>query len=387
MRIRYSAGLWGFALLLLLWGCGGQNQSDTVTGTLRVQMTDAAPCGYDKVNVTVSKLRIHQSSIAGENDMGWSEIDIVPPRKIELSSLVNGTLHDLGQTVLPAGHYTQLRLLLLPNTPSQPMNNSVVPTGGTETALFTPSAVQSGLKLIHEFTVPADTMVDLVLDFDACRSVVRTGNGKYLLKPVISVNPMVVSGGITGFVDLAHSNPVVYAEQGGQVVKSTIPNAMTGKFTLSPLQQSSTAGNYDVVITADGAATVMIQSVPVDAQLDKPVSTETDPITLMDSATTQTVTGAITPSDVSATIRATQTFTSGPTMEVLSVSAIGTYSLTLPAAPPMLGNFGPLPISFTADGAIGGKYELEISAEGYTSQTESVDISGGNATQDFALSP
>jgi hypothetical protein len=374
---------WGVvALSLVLWGCGGQGSG---TGTLHVSLTDAAACGFDKVYVTVSKVRVHQSETATEDSGGWTDLALSPAKKLDLTSLVNGVLEDLGQTALPAGHYTQIRLELAPNSPSEPLNNSVVPTGGTETALDTPSASQTGLKLIHEFDVADRALVDLILDFDACRSIVTKGTGGYSLKPVISVVPAVVSGLITGFVDTAteFSNPVVYAEQAGKVVKSTIPDSK-GSFTLSPLQQSSTAGNYDVVITADGAATALIQSVPVTAQAATPVSTSASPIGLAVS-TTHTASGTITPATAEATIRASQTFSSGPTMEVRSTSATGSYSLTLPIEAPSLGSFGPLPITFTADGTIAGKYQMEASADGFQTQTADADLFGGNVIRDFTL--
>jgi hypothetical protein len=384
--------LCGVALALILWGCGMQNGQSGGTGTLHISLTDAAACGFDKVSVTVSKVRVHQSSTAGVNDMGWTDIDLSSPQKIDLTSLVNGVLQDLGQTTLPAGHYTQIRLMLVPNSQSEPLNNSVIPTGGTEVPLKTPSGVQTGLKLIHEFDVPADTLVDLVLDFDACHSVVKLGNGGYLLKPVISVDPTVVSGQISGFVDphledhlTLLVNPVVYAEQSGKVVKSTIPDA-NGQFTLTPLQQSSIVGNYDVVITGDNAAAAMIQSVPVTAGTATTVSTDTAPITLTGSAT-HTVSGNITPTNVETKIRAIQTFTSGPTMEVGSTSVTDSYSLTLPVEAPSLGTYGSLPITLTADGAVAGKYQLEASAEGFSTQNASVDVSSSDVTRDFTLAP
>lgn len=386
MKNSYHIPLCAVALSLILWGCGGSSGQVGGTGTLHVSLTDASACGFDKVNVTVSKVRVHQSSSANENDGGWSDIDLPSPQKIDLTALVNGTLYELGQAALPAGQYTQLRLVLVPNSPSDPLNNSVIPIGGTETPLKTPSAVQSGLKLIHEFDVPPDTLVDLVLDFDACHSIVKKGNGGYGLKPVISVIPMVISGQITGFADPALSNPVVYAEQAGKVVKSTMPDAATGSFILSPLQQSSTAGNYDVVITADNAAAAMIQSVPVTAQAATTVSTNTDPITL-DGSATHTVSGMIMPATVETTIRATQTFSSGPTMEVRSTSVTESYALMLPVGAPSLGSYGTLPIAFVADGAIAGHYQFEASAEGYSSQTASADISSGDVTQNFAFTP
>ena len=49
-------------------------------------------------------------------------------------------------------------------------------------------------------------MADVVLDFDACKSVVKRGNsGQYNLKPVIAVTPLLSDAGlrVIGFVDPA----------------------------------------------------------------------------------------------------------------------------------------------------------------------------------------
>lgn len=139
-------------------------------------MTDAPACGFDHVFVTVDKIRVHTSANAEDGTGGWSEIDVNPSRRIDLLSLQNGTLTKLGQTVLPAGQYQQIRLVLDRNTGNS-LANSVVPAGGAEQPLDTPSATQSGYKIIRPFTVQRDTLVDLVLDFDACRSIVQRGNG------------------------------------------------------------------------------------------------------------------------------------------------------------------------------------------------------------------
>ena len=257
---------WFAALVLAAFvaGCGGGGGSGDGggSGTLGVSLTDAPACGFNAVNVSVSKVRAHLSGDATEDSGGWAEITLSPARKINLLDLTNGVVETLGETTLPAGHYTQLRLMLLANTGSSPTNNSVVLSGapGTEIALTTPSAVQSGIKLINEFDVAPGQRVDLVLDFDACKSVVRRGNGSYLLKPVIKVIPTVLNG-INGFVDrsLLGSNVMVSAQVGGTVVRSTVPNTSTGEFMLARLAP----GDYDVVITADDHATAIIGTVPV----------------------------------------------------------------------------------------------------------------------------
>ena len=101
-------------LVLMLAACGGDNTniSNGTTGTLHMALTDTPACGYDAVNVTIQKIRVNKSASASDSDSGWSEIMLNPAKRIDLLSLQNGVLADLGQTPLPAGKYTQLRLVL-----------------------------------------------------------------------------------------------------------------------------------------------------------------------------------------------------------------------------------------------------------------------------------
>src|SRR5512135_2521076 len=202
MKLKNSSRSLSWVMVLLATvfaaGCGGGGDGGSGAtaqpGTASVSMTDAPACGYDQVNVTVSKVRIHQSDTADDNAPGWTEITLNPARKINLFDLNDPTqpnfaLLTLGQTPLAAGHYTQLRLVLDRNT-GQSLANSVVLSGTkNEIALDTPSGIQSGIKLIHQFTVNSGQRVDLLLDFDACHSIVQTGNTTYKLKPVIKVIP------------------------------------------------------------------------------------------------------------------------------------------------------------------------------------------------------
>src|SRR6516164_9902897 len=127
------------ALLLSACGGGGSDSSTMSTGqgTLRVSLTDAPSCGFDHVNVTVQKVSVNQSATASDTDAGWTDITLSPAMRVDLLSLTNGALATLGQTPLSAGHYSQIRLVLAANDSSNPLANSVVPTGGAETALTT----------------------------------------------------------------------------------------------------------------------------------------------------------------------------------------------------------------------------------------------------------
>eukprot|EP01032_Pedospumella_encystans_P027367 gene27367-30934_t len=339
-------------------------------GTLGVSLTDAPACGFDAVNVTVSKVRVHQSSTAGDTDSGWSEIVLSPARKINLLNLTNGTLDALGQTSLSAGRYTQLRLVLDANT-GNGLANSVVPSGGTaEVSLETPSAVQSGIKLTNEFDVAAGQRVDLVLDFDACKSegqrvdlvldfdacksVVTRGNGKYALKPVVKVIPTTLNG-ISGYVatSLLGSRVMVRAQQNGAIISATVPNATTGEFALTRLP----LGNYDVVVTADSRAAAVVGAVPVTSTSAMvPISQAAAPIGLPASLT-GSIAGTVTLSPASATeaayVAAKQTFAAGPVVTIKYQGAdlaSGAYTLAgLPLAAPLYAPYSAtLPLAFAS---------------------------------------
>ena len=404
--------LMGLLVTVFIASCGSDG-GDTQPGTLSVSMTDAPACGFDAVNVTVSKVRVHQSDNASENAAGWTDITLNPARKINLLNLNDPTqpnlaLESLGETPLEAGHYTQLRLVLVPNSnnPNTPLANSVVLSGQpTEVLLKTPSGIQSGIKLIHQFTVGSGQRVDLLLDFDACKSIVQTGNGTYKLKPVIKVIPFVLNG-IEGFVDTAllNSHVVVSAQMDGDIVRATVPNTVTGEFFLAHLDPTNCPTMcYDVVITADGRATAVIAAVPVASSTSiTTVSTIGAPITLSGS-TTHDIGGTVTlnnpaTDDETVVVAAKQAFNGGPTVTVKSQPANVVdgdppgdfaYNLTLPIAAPSRGPYStPLPIVFTQQPvAVAGHYTVRASATGYVTQLFGKDISLGNAAQDFSLTP
>jgi hypothetical protein len=397
-NLRNSALLIAFSGALSLAACGGGDGEPAQMGTLGVSLTDSPACGFAEVNVTVNQVRVHSSSSAPMNGEGWSTIALNPPRKINLLELTNGVISSLGDTPLPAGHYTQVRLVLDRNTGSSTANSIVLSGTTTEIPLVTPSAAQSGIKLINAFDVMANQRTDLLLDFDACKSVVSRGNGSYGLKPVIRAIPFVLNG-INGFVDPAlldaanSKNVRVSAQQNGAILRSTAPMPSSGQFVLGNLA----LGNYDVVIAADGHATVVIAGVPVtDATSTVPVSTQSEPIDPpISAAGTATISGTVTlnpaNADVAAYVTAKQTLDPGPTVTVKSQPADqldGSYLLALPKAAPLLGTYAtPLPIALTdaAQGSVASQYKVEAAAEGYATQSADADISMANVTQNFVL--
>ncbi len=396
-RLALASSALAAAAALVACG-GGGNGADvppptptppTQLGTLAMALTDAPACGFDAVNVTVARVRVHQSDTAGASDGGWSEIVLNPARKINLLNLTNGVLEQLGQTTLPVGHYTQLRLVLDPNT-GDSLANSVLPSGAVlERSLDTPSAIQSGIKLNANFDVAANTRTDVVLDFDACKSVLTKGNGNYALKPVIKVLPTALNG-IGGFVSAAQlsSHVRVSAQQNGVVVAATVPNA-NGEFFLTRL----VPGNYDVVLTADGKAASVIGAVPVATTTSTTaLSTAAMPLVLAPSAVgsiSGTVVLAPANSAEAGDVAARQTV-GGANVTIGRAGAdllTGAYGMAgLPVVAPNYAAYRTdLPLRFLIDNAVSpgvGRYNVIASANGYASFTypTAVDIAFLNAT-------
>ena len=361
-----------------LAACGGGDGA--ATGTLRLSLTDSPACGYDNVFVTVEKVRVHRSGSASDNGPGWSEVVLAPPQRIDLLTLTNGTLIPLGQTELPAGIYTQMRLVLgstpPPGSPPGTLANSIKPTGGVETELTTPSGQQSGLKMNVNLTVPADQVADFAIDFDACKSFVKSGaSGKYIVKPVLTVTPIFASAAqrVVGYVDpaIALGSTSISLQTGGVPVKATPPGA-NGSFVLYPVA----AGTYDLVVTAAGRATAVMTGVPVSTTA---VTTVNAPATaIAPPELTQlplAVTGNVTPA--TASVRALQVLNGAPTIEAAwgaVDAATGDFGFTLPIDPPVRTTYvvNPPTMTLTPDTLALGLYTIEAQSGGAT-KTQPVD--------------
>ncbi len=231
----------GIALLLLSLsilaaaGCSKQNGSISGlapgTGTVQVQMTDA-PGEFDAVNLVIQEVAVHIAGADSNAAGGW---EVIRPDSAtyDLLTLRNGVFTTIGKAAIPAGHYTQVRLKLGPGS------NVVV--GGVPHPLTVPSGLQTGLKLVGEFDVPANGLVDIALDFDAARSIILTGAGRYMLKPVVKVMPFSTAGAIGGTVLPAGTATSIYAIMASDTLGSA-QAAGDGTFLVSVLP----AGTYSL---------------------------------------------------------------------------------------------------------------------------------------------
>ena len=378
-----------FALAALVVACGGGGGAPK--GTMRLSLTDSPACGYDNVFVTVEKVRVHRSDTAGDNDSGWSEVVLPAPQRVDLLTLTNGTLLPLGQTELPAGAYTQMRLVLgdepPAGSPAGTLANSIKPTGGAETELTTPSGRQSGLKMNVNITVPEGEVADFAIDFDACKSFVKTGNsGRYILKPVLTVTPIISAAAqrVVGYVDptLEVGSTSISLQLNGSQVKGTVPGA-NGSFVLYPVDP----GTYNLVVTSTGRTTAVMTGVPVTTTAVTTINALGTAITPPLAQGTREVTGTVSPA--SATVRSLQALNGGPTVEThwAAVDSVpGDFAFTLPIDPPVRTAYvvNPTTMTLAPDTLALGLYTIEARS-GSATQSQVIDTKAAVAPMSLTV--
>jgi len=217
----------------VLIGCSDQTTNvDPVdpNGRLKMYLIDS-PAALDSVIICVTRVEVHKAG--NDSTSGWFVIND-STRYFDLLQLTNGASAILGDTSLPAGQYTQIRLFI--------GDGSYVIDQGIKHDLEIPSGSQSGLKLIHQFTIESNKLYELLLDFNVEKSIIITGNGQYKLKPTIKVTPVVISGSISGEVLPLDAQPTIWTVYGIDTI--TTYTDLQGHFKLMGLLQ----GLYDVNI-------------------------------------------------------------------------------------------------------------------------------------------
>lgn len=242
--------------------------SDPGTGTMKIFLTDA-PANYEEVNIEILQVLVNRDEDAeqpddeGENskseddngeeddENGWYSI-MDDSITVNLLDYRNGAVLDLGETELEAGRYNQIRLILGDN-------NTVVIDGETHN-LTTPSAQQSGYKLNVQADVEENQVYDLVIDFDASQSITETGNGNYILQPVLRTVNLQEQGSISGTVLPLEAEPFVYAIMDQDTV-GTQPDD-EGDFKLVGLKD----GTYNVWFnpTNDAYADSLVEGIEIE---------------------------------------------------------------------------------------------------------------------------
>jgi hypothetical protein len=206
----YCGAIVRTSLVVLLFSVLATACSGSGTGQLKISLTDAPSdlANVSQVNVTFDEIRVHDEASSslpdggaadagaagdGSNGSGWIVL-CTDTETIDLLSLTGGRFTPLCPRLLadggtenvavevPAGNISQVRLHL---TSAGLVFNDGTPDAG----VTVPSGSTSGLKIDVNQTVPQSGVLEIKLDFDAAQSIHKTGNGKYIMQPVIRVLP------------------------------------------------------------------------------------------------------------------------------------------------------------------------------------------------------
>lgn len=196
---------------VFLVACLGQNENSSVNveseTTQQVVSTKSAPQfsvsltekrnpDIESVIINVKHLEIYFS----KKDKEVRYLLGTQLGSIDLLNINQGLELSLAEFKLPAGsRINQIRLIL------ENEGNHLIFKDGTTCELKTPSAQQSGLKIInlnqHSFSAGKNYSLSLV--FDTNKNIVLLGNGGCLLKPVLK------NGGLSESDSTSNTDPVV----------------------------------------------------------------------------------------------------------------------------------------------------------------------------------
>jgi hypothetical protein len=191
IKKNFAIILIGASLLMLITtACKKDNEENTTpppTGTadfnvkLSASYQAKATTTYNAINVDIQQISIHISTDTNATS-GWFDLETIPGIYNLLDYISSDTLIAF-DSLLVVQKVSQIRLIL--------GDNNTVMEDSVTYDLDTPSGQTSGIKIqVHADLLPDSTYV-VMLDFDPEKSVKKTGNGKYMLTPVINavVNP------------------------------------------------------------------------------------------------------------------------------------------------------------------------------------------------------
>jgi hypothetical protein len=254
--VHLTAVLLTFIFSVLLISCSKMENSSSGKAKLQVYLTDD-PANYDQVVIDVKDVQINLSTDSSDK---WQSLSTVKAGSYDLLRLVNDDDTLLANSDIATGRLHQMRLVL--------GSNNYIVINGQNIPLETPSAQQSGLKLNIQQDITSGILYTITLDFDAAKSIVKTGNSKYILKPVIRTVFNAVGGSIKGFVLPDTVTTAVYAIHAPDTVASTftasnggylIKGIAAGTYTLSFVPNDTTFTTQTkagVIVTTGNVTTV-----------------------------------------------------------------------------------------------------------------------------------
>jgi Domain of unknown function (DUF4382) len=170
--------------------CGGDSvMSPSGSGRLSLMIKDTPYSDARALLVTFSEVTAHRDGEGGFSKLPFGDATATS-RTCDLKKLVDRQ-DLLGVGTLPAGHYTQVRLVVSSATlyfenasDGPPCATSIAAPAGRSAPVEIPSGE---VRLNRQFEVSDSGATTMLIDFDGDRSVTETGNGRFRMTPVIGI--------------------------------------------------------------------------------------------------------------------------------------------------------------------------------------------------------
>jgi len=267
------------ALVVICVACNPFGSVPNGSGRLKLLITDKPfPFSFiESATVTLTRVEARQaeatSQPAGIEDDAEDEGGFITifedeaGKSFDLMELRDGRTDLLADATIPAGAYTQMRLIVTAG--------EVTLTDGRSFPLKVPSGAQSGIKLNFKFEIAADEETVLLLDVDLSRAFTPIPGGHiddvstietFHFSPSIAMRLIEVleAGSISGVVTDSSQQTLaavaVTAFKDGQEVTSTATLG-DGTYTLAGLA----TGTYRVEFSLAGYADAAVDDVSVTA--------------------------------------------------------------------------------------------------------------------------
>ncbi len=237
------------AMLVMLVGAYAAPETAQAKGTLQIMVTDAPPKeDVTSIMVTAESVEVHKA-VAGQEqeqeqeqeqgqgqnqeqeqeqqqsatnstneEAGWLPLNILAGKETFDLLQIQGIEQVLAVTELEPGNYTQIRMTI---------SNVQVRLGDGD---LQDAILPSGkLKFVRPFSIVEGQTMALLFDFNAEKSVIVTGPGKIIVKPVVKLSvtkPQTIKPGTTHI----------------KIATPSLPNGAVGV-------------SYNATLTANGGAT------------------------------------------------------------------------------------------------------------------------------------
>lgn len=222
--------------LLTQFSCNTNSSPSTQPNNLTIKLIDS-PAFFDQEVIVIRRMELHR--VGASSDLGWRVIT-ENLATCDLLKFRNGVNQVIVSTVVPPGNYDAIQLVL---------EGSYVVIGGQYILLDLPKGVAGGYVIQYPLDIADNNFYELILDFDAYRSIKQTGVGQYQLNPVLRIQDASIAGSISGAVvsatDLKPVNCLISTSVGTDSV-ATASDLTNGSFLLGALPE----GSYGITISS-----------------------------------------------------------------------------------------------------------------------------------------